>query len=223
MILLVVILQVASIFWLEDQPKPKKSTAAEAPILRLANHSSELLTLNDPSLVALPQQHGFSGPAWMRLPQLPAPSFEWRPPIQWLEPRFDDAGKLFTAFMRTNEFAADAAPGSQSELLPAECISLAARARSTWRVEGEIAARRLLTAMDLPSWPAVEILTNSVVQLLIDSAGKPVSLALLPPGSGSPEADQRALELARAARFQPSSGRPLSWGSLIFEWNTVAK
>ena len=48
--------------------------------------------------------------------------------------------------------------------------------------------------------------------------------------SGSKTADQRALDLAKAARFKPvarpgpaSPGRPpaLTWGKLIFQWHTV--
>ena len=46
-----------------------------------------------------------------------------------------------------------------------------------------------------------------------------VSVVLLPPGSGWDDADQRALELARAARFAPAPR--LTIGRLVFHWHTV--
>jgi len=75
------------------------------------------------------------------------------------------------------------------------------------------------------------------VQVLVDAAGNVVSHTLLRPESGSKDpdqqqADQRALELARAARFAPlpqsgsaptnSPGR-VTRGTLIFEWHTVPR
>jgi hypothetical protein len=45
-------------------------------------------------------------------------------------------------------------------------------------------------------------------------------------GSGLAAADQRALELARSARFEPLSGptqgQGLSWAKLVFQWQAVA-
>jgi len=58
----------------------------------------------------------------------------------------------------------------------------------------------------------------------------PRSVTLLS-GSGSPEADQHALQQAKTARFEPLSRNPagptpdpatqLSWGRLIFLWHTL--
>jgi len=65
--------------------------------------------------------------------------------------------------------------------------------------------------------------------VLVDARGNTVSRALLS-GSGLVEADRRALELARTARFAPAeSGAPgrlnqheqLTLGALIFEWQTL--
>ena len=99
------------------------------------------------------------------------------------------------------------------------------------RVEGELAGRRLLKPIELPSWPHTEILTNSIVQIIVDADGWTISPGALLSGSGLNEADQYALRLARVARFE--SVRPLGpahatnpasrpmWGKLIFEWQTV--
>lgn len=111
--------------------------------------------------------------------------------------------------------------------------------KSSLRIEGGLAGRRLLTALDLPAWPArtnsaaeLDMLTNSVIQAVVDSEGKPVSVTLLiPSGSGLQAADEYALAQARNFRFEPlpqadgQSDAPhslagLTWGTLIFEWCT---
>jgi hypothetical protein len=92
-----------------------------------------------------------------------------------------------------------------------------------------LAERRLLASPDLPPWPSREVLTNSVVTLWVDANGQPVSApTLFPPGSGSADADQCALQEARRARFEPlNTADPtdpmagLTWGQLIFEWRTL--
>jgi len=88
-----------------------------------------------------------------------------------------------------------------------------------------LAARRLLTALDLPSWPHSDILTNTVVQVVVDADGDTLSSTPLK-SCGLSEADQFALKTAASARFlsarkpgQPAV--PLSWGKMIFQWHTV--
>jgi len=92
-----------------------------------------------------------------------------------------------------------------------------------------------LNPVALPSWPGADLLTNSVVQVLADAAGKVVSHKLLRLESGSKDqqdADQWALKQARAARFTPlppsedtaaNPLRQLSRGALVFEWHTVPR
>ena len=75
------------------------------------------------------------------------------------------------------------------------------------RLEGDLAQRRLLAPLDLRSWTSRDILTNSVVRLLVDAEGLPLSVTLLS-GSGAQEADQHALDQAKAARFEPLSRNP---------------
>ena len=70
-----------------------------------------------------------------------------------------------------------------------------------------------------------DVIAPSKVQVLVDEAGAVVSAVLLPPDNRAgaaaqyDPADQRALELARAARFAPSSR--LTVGQMIFNWRTV--
>jgi len=90
---------------------------------------------------------------------------------------------------------------------------------STMRIEDGLARRRLLTPISLQSWPNDDILEPSVVQALVDAKGSVVSVVLLS-SSKLDAANQRALELVRAARFAPSSGMTI--GRFIFDWRTVA-
>jgi TonB family protein len=72
--------------------------------------------------------------------------------------------------------------------------------------------------MFLPSPAYNDVIAPTVVQVLVDAAGHIVSTVMLA-GSGVDSADQRALDLARAARFFPASGPAL--GRIIFNWHTV--
>jgi hypothetical protein len=87
----------------------------------------------------------------------------------------------------------------------------------------------LLAAPDLPSIVHPEILSNSVVRVLVNRLGFTFSPALLST-SGSAKADTLALDLAKAVRFHTTpkhqAGNPvddwtLTSGHLIFQWHTV--
>jgi TonB family protein len=130
-------------------------------------------------------------------------------------------GATFSQFMQTNHFAT-----SQFELKPPLKLSEpvlqfkpAFAKNSTMRIEDGLARRRLLTPISLQSWPNDDILEPSVVQALVDAKGSVVSVVLLS-SSKLDAANQRALELVRAARFAPSSGMTI--GRFIFDWRTVA-
>lgn len=234
--------QLALIFRLSDStPEPSRSPSV-APTLHLAaGGPGELLGLNDPTLFVLPHRQGFSGGVWLRTPSLELPSGEWTE--TGADPIIRNAllstlpaqqlGRDFSRFTRTNRFAS--AP-SATQYLPEMTRETATRPtraarRSTLRVEGELANRRLLSAMSLPSWPHNDVLTNSVVQLLVDAQGLVSSVVLLPPGSGLKDADQHALDLARSALFEPvepnagasltAATGELTWGALVFEWHAV--
>jgi hypothetical protein len=79
--------------------------------------------------------------------------------------------------------------------------------------------------MNLPSWPYADVIAPSCVQVLVNAAGEVVSTTLLPLDNRSEAAsrydaaDQRALDLARTARFAPAPR--LTIGRLIFNWHTV--
>jgi len=230
LIVLVLAGQVGFVFWLAARKVEQIPAPAAGPMIYLsADQSGDIPGVSDPTLFVLPNSHGFSGPAWM---QFPAANYQlgfWTEPPRPLPLATLDLGATLTEFVRSNrprsfELALKLEPEVDAlGFLPLE------EAKSTFSIEGDFANRALLSPFKLQSWAAAEILTNTVVQIAVDSAGRVFSAALLVK-SGSPEANASALNLARNARFQPSRWvgvRPpvtdgLSWGKLIFHWHTIA-
>jgi TonB family protein len=220
LIVLVLAAHVVLIFAFGARKPITPRAVTNAPELKLATGSSEWLILNDPTLFALPSREGFAGPM-LRDQQIGQfHRQEWTEPPRWLPLPAGELGGIFSQFMQTNRFATfqfefKPPPRFTIPLVPLE-PKLAGT--STFRVEGDLARRQLLTPMALPSWPYTDVLAPSKVQVLVNAAGDVVSVVLLSP-SGFGAADQRALELARAARFAPAPD--LTIGKLIFDWYTV--
>jgi TonB family protein len=225
--------QLALIFWLGETSLVRPRPTAPALTLKLAGSASaELLALHDPTLFALPRQKGMPVPTSLRTPRPEFHSFAWPELTNHPHLAIDQLGAAFNGFVETNSF--DPLPLT-AKLLPEltlpEPPALAISApRSTLRLEWDQAPRRLLTPLELLAQEYPEILTNSVVQIVVDTEGRPVSATLLS-GSGSKAADQQALEEANAARFEPlshnsagaarSPAASLSWGRMIFHWHTL--
>jgi hypothetical protein len=225
--------QVALIFWLSERATSLPRPPAPPPILHLAPaESSELLALTDPTLFALPHVESFSGLAWMQVPPRKFPSFQWTETPRWLPLPTQELGAAFSRFIKTNAFSRlETVTESRPELIiPEPLTSSGARRASRLELQDGLTQRPLLTKIELPSWPFTDLLTNTVVQLLVDASGQPVSPTLLT-SSGLKEADQFALDKARATRFQPVPVEPglvrsrptahLTWGKMVFEWHTV--
>jgi len=204
---------------------PKLELVANAPEVNLADGLGEWLMLNDPTLFALPSREGFAGTAWLEPPHVQFHRQEWTEPPRWLLLPARDLGGVFSQFMQTNRFAT-----FQLELKPPPRFTVPLvplepkfAGTSTLRIEGDLARRPLLTPVKLPAWPYADVIAPSKVQVLVNAAGQVASaVLLLSNNSGEVHdaaADQRALELARAARFAPAPG--LTIGNLIFDWCTV--
>jgi hypothetical protein len=231
MILLVFGLHVALIFAFSER-KAAASRPVKVARARWVGERDELLKLNDPTLLALPHARGFAAPAWLPVPRLEFAPFKWTESPRFLALPVAQLGATFLEFMQTNTFAR-----LELEILPAPELILpelpplfTPPTRSELRVRGDLSERHLLNPPELPSWPAADLLTNSVVRAQVDAAGNVHSFTLVAPGSGSKAADQRALELTRLLRFAPLSQPPvisadptgrLTSGTLIFEWHTV--
>lgn len=200
---------------------------SNAPSVRMATARTELQTLDDPTLFALPHQRGFAGGSWLQPMPVAYPPFRWTEPPQLLELPVAQLGSVFLHFVQSNppprlELSALAPPEVTHVAGAGQPTAL--KQRSSVRLVGSLAQRRWLNAPAiLRSWPATDVLTNSVVQVSFDADGQIFRASLVPPGSGSRPADQHALDLARAARFAPIARHsgPLTLGTMIFEWHAV--
>ncbi len=226
--------QLGFIFWLGERSLQRPAPPRPGPGLQLmGNVPAEFLALNDPTLFALPHPQGFAGLAWLKVPPPKYRPFAWAEPDTWVELPGDTLGATFYEFLKTNapqpiEPLVDAGPVL---MLPEVSDESPFPEESSVRILGELANWSPIKAFDLPSWPGSDLVSNSVVQLLVNARGEPVSAVLLQPGSGSAEADQFALNQAASARFVPKTGkaapapaRPagrLTWGTVVFEWHTI--
>jgi len=200
---------------------------ANAPVLKLADNSDELLALSDPTLFALPHSRDFVTAIWPQAPITKRPSFRWTAAPRWLPVSAGELMTVFNRFMRTNLVVGLSLQLKPPVRLstPSQSIEPALARASTMRVEGDLAPRRLLTPMNLPSWPYANLIAPSKIQLLVNEAGNVISAVILPSDNTLQAlnrydaADQRALELVRAARFAPAPS--LTLGRMIFTWHTV--
>ena len=226
-ILLVFIVQLVFIFWLGERPRILPNPTGGGFSWRIAGPAwAEILALQDPTLFLLPHRVGFSGPAWMRTPGLPASSFFWTEGPRLLTLSDRELGATFNRFVATNNFRPlrTYALPEPTLALPEAANRVALPASSTLRVEGPLSRRSFVTKPQLRGWPHYELLTNSVVQIVVDEEGKPVTPGTLLVSSGFPQADQYALEQVRATRFAPLVGVTTpsnTWGILVFEWTTL--
>ena len=229
LIALVFTAHLALIFIFGDRKAVVPRPPAPAPLLSLAGAGDEVIALNDPTLFALPHRQSFAGAAWLKIPVVPFQPFRWNEPARLLPLPWAELGAAFTRFMHTNARAAfsfESKPAPElTQLAPWESEPAPVR-HSTFRVTGDLAHRHLLNPPELQSWAATDfLLTNSVVQLLVNADG----IVMSPPtmlnvnGSGWKEADQQALRLAKAARFEPLRERTagVTLGAMVFEWQTV--
>jgi hypothetical protein len=226
-------MQLGLIFRLGDTSPIRPRPAAPVFAFKLAGSASaELLALKDPTLFARPHRQGLAKPTSLGTlaPQLP--SFQWPEPTNVLHIAVGRLGTVFSQFIGTNEFNPLPLPASSMPTLTLPDLSPLEMSveQSTLLLEGELAQRPLITPLPLRSCTNLDILTNSIVRIAVDAEGRPVSPTLLS-GSGSRKADQYALEVAGAARFEPLGRRPadtalnpaadLSWGRMIFRWHTL--
>jgi hypothetical protein len=223
--------QVVVAFLLGTPPPIKQFHPAPAPVVHMAPSSAQdLLAVMDPTLFILPHRKNFSGEAWLKMTPRTFTPTNWTEPARPLELAQEQLGAAFVAFMQTNlppRFQPRIESSLDTEIktqVPVQPISVPSRLR----VEGDLARLRLLTPLRLPPQSSADILTNTVVQMVVDAQGYPFS-SVISAGSGSGDADQMALtNFAKAIRFAPleeeASGvisDKMTSGRLIFEWQTV--
>jgi TonB family protein len=184
----------------------------------------------DPTLFALPHPHGFSGSAWLKFqPGIPARS-NWSAPPEWLPLPVAQLGGTLREFVTTNRrpeetlLSALRVPKTLEARLPGE----PALTKTSIHIGGPLAARRLLRAPALPGVAHHDVLKNTVVALAVNGEGVVESVSISGT-SGSPEADEQALELARRFEFQPLALREAqareaaapTLGRVTFTWQLL--
>lgn len=187
----------------------------------------ELEALADPTLFALPSGRGFAGAGWRRGTEFNYQSRDWTEPLHWLTNRatFPGPGQL-------SDVPANHQPAGPTKPVPrvteAAPAPLPMPGKSALRLEGAIARRALRSIPELPPIVHSNLLVDTTVRVGVQSDGHVFSAAITR-SSGLKAADDRALELARAARFEPepktagASGTPaLNWGELIFRWHVIS-
>ena len=226
LIALVCAAHVALLFMFGARKHLVPRAAADVPTLRLAGSSDELLALNDPTLFALPHAGDFGTAMWSPAPAVKPPSFRWTESPRWLPLSADGLMDIFNRYMQTSRVAVFTLQLKPPVRLstPTQSVTPALAQVSTMRVEGDLTQRRLLTLLDLPSWPYPDVIAPSQVQVLVDEAGHVIQAIVLPSDNSLEAlshydlADKRALELARSARFAPAPR--LTLGQMIFTWHT---
>jgi hypothetical protein len=216
---------VALIFLFGEKKEVVPRAVADVPQLGLANNSDELVSLENPTLFALPQLQDFAA-VW-QMPPVNQPVNRYAEPPRWLQLSAENLGKSLDQFMQTNFPAAETldfkpalemtAPVLAVELMPAQ--------NSTLKIEGQLAHRQLIVPGNLTNWPYADVIAPTKVQLLVSANGDVVSAILLPVDNGFADADQLAaadqyaLGLARALRFAPAENPAV--GTVTFNWHTV--
>jgi TonB family protein len=192
-------------------------------------HLAESMAIQDPTTFALVNPHGFSGEAWLNIPPFEHRLADWMSPPYWLKPTTDGLGAAFSQFVSSNTVSALAlAEGAMPPAFLLPLVSSLLPTQSTLRVEGDLAHRPLMSPIKLTGVRHHDLLSNSVVRVMVNRSGRVLSHALLA-SSGSADADQLALDLSRTARFNHSPNDTgsvrdpsgLAWGKLIFKWVTL--
>ena len=216
-----------------DPPRlaPASTTIHLAVDPSATRHISALPLVSDPTLFALPNLQGFSGGAWLKCVPLEYRFSDWTEPPRWLALNTEELGATFSLFVSTNIapplLIADK---PTSRLIGSDLFFTNPPVASSSQVafDGELARLSLLSPLQLKSWRHTDLLTNTVVQLLVNADGEPVSATLVD-GCGLAEADHFGLALATSAQFRPrSQGKTASdsagdftWGKMIFRWHTL--
>jgi hypothetical protein len=231
----VFVLQTGIIFVASNRTMERQQPPAVAPQFSLAGPEAKvLLSLMDPTLFARPHPRGFSGRAWVATPDLDerfADPPEATTKSQFLGLNLVEIGGPLGTFVETNSFEKSvvASEAASEIVLPALAPVQPLRTKTMVKIEGNLAARRMVGVLSVSSWPSAGLLTNTVVELIVDGRGRFFSEALVSK-SGNAEADAEAMKQAREAKFEEvargGAGRAdpstmLDRGWLVFEWNSL--
>ena len=231
--------QIWAIYHFRVRATPLAAPAGDETIWRFfaGSLNSEEIATNllgdDPTLFALPNFHGFSGPIWLATTCADTRPAVWDEPARYLPLDAGSLGRTLSIYLQDHSFPpfeAFNADTPSSESLGLYVPPEAPETNSLLVLSGELAGRGLENPPSLPAWPAADLITNSTIRLSVNAAGTVLSAALIGQ-SGQADADTAALELARKLRFRPSSkdfpllrtdGGALSSGDAVFWWAMLA-
>jgi hypothetical protein len=220
--------------------KPRQQEFAKGPVARWMPQETSpqaqsfeyvIADLLDPSLMSLPNAHGFSRELWER--RLPAAhrAFEPRTELAFLDAATPSE---FQPLLRQASLAdavqlsVEKAPAESEEVVePEPSPPQAAPDHSVLRVVESIDERSTLQSPELPLIVSDTPLRPTGVRIAVAADGT-VRYAVLDRSSGSgavaAQADAQALESAQRIRFEPRSDgddKTLTWGVLRFIWATT--
>lgn len=198
---------------------PFHATLAE----NVAPLAARLPDYDDPQLFTLPSLRGFSGAGWLRFNEPRHDFYEWLDEQRWLPLPVELLGQTFVQHVRLLTEPASFTPRKVEPLLQPIMADLAtdwAPQRSRLRVEAPLAGRLQPPVPEPPSLTHKEVLSPTVVELLVDERGH-VFTAVVVAESGLPAADHLALDLARQLSFQSTSTPGLTCGQMTVEWFTL--
>ena len=173
-----------------------------------------------PDILSLPSTAGFSGAAWLSPKPIGYELPQWEETPQWLQLQPASLGKTFVELTTGSAsiLANSARPAGLNETFEQPTLTTAPP-KSSVQVVGDLAARLIPKHLQLKSWTNSEPLLNTVVEIAADRNGDVVS-ARITERSGNPQADQSALEIARATAFKITRTERLTFGKLVFTWQT---
>lgn len=231
------LLHAFAIFWFSDRTNVEPLWRKPSAFLYFAGDAEaqqrvqELAALRDPTLFALPHAHGFSGSAWLNFRPTALKLTNGLAPPEWLALPSDHAAESLNDYIATNQpsedqlFASLRATKSPEVRIPDEPVF----PKTTVRVEGALAARKLLHTPPLPPATNADVLRPTALTLSVNGNGV-VETASVAGESGLKAADDQAVEAARLFEFEPLAIRnarerelaPPTVGRLVFTWNVIA-
>jgi hypothetical protein len=221
--------QLAFAYIVADRPIGRSSGTKEQHLIARTipgtlteDRLSQTFFTSDPLLFPFASQHGFSGSGWMRVNRLVYEFPTEIEPPQLLALRSEALGRVAPAVPKPElPFQLGQQSTPQIEALPVFITAVVPRTNSLVHVDANLRSRAVGLPLKLPTRPSEKVLSNSIVDIAVDGAGAVVARRLIPPGSGSAEADRDALEHAKLLRFRPLNAVGTIWGQAIFEWETM--
>lgn len=189
------------------------------------DHLSSLLP--DPVVFARVVSGGFSGSLWVSEAWEDSGKILPLPPVSRPSVRGDLILRPHLDLRLAGPDDREAATPPRIELSPRHQLPSTQSlfsGRSVLRFREGLTGWRLIENGAFPVWTNAQLLTPTVVQVMVDARGGVLS-ATLELGSGLAEADLEALKRARQLRFVPPPNQVwtngLHWGRLEFVWHTV--